>query len=327
MRFEAFVGNEKIKEQLSFLEASGRLSHAIVIEGDEGIGKRTLAREIALNLMCRAEDRPCRSCPQCSKVLKGIHPDIYEYSATGGARSFHVDTVRDVIENAYVQPNEADYKIYILGNCHCMNENAQNALLKILEEPPKYVMFILTVNNKSALLETVLSRSVVLTLEGVNEAVGARYICSMDDSVDYDDALRACSVWGGNIGKAIESLGDSKLSRISGIAVDVCNALTDDNEYSLLKVCSVFDRDRETLISTLTLLKAVFRDAMVYSKDFDSMSGQRVIAAELAQSFSKKKLMNLINACEALLDLALKNGNNAILITKTCYEFRRAIGR
>ena len=121
MRFEAFVGNEKIKEQLSFLEASGRLPHAIVIEGDEGIGKRTLAREIALNLMCRAEDRPCRSCPQCSKVLKGIHPDIYEYSATGGARSFHVDTVRDVIENAYVQPNEADYKIYILGNCHCID--------------------------------------------------------------------------------------------------------------------------------------------------------------------------------------------------------------
>ncbi|MDY4698849.1 ATP-binding protein, partial [Eubacterium coprostanoligenes] len=243
MNFEDFVGNEKVKEQLSFLQASGRLPHAIVVEGDEGLGKRTFAREIALNLLCKGENKPCRNCPQCSKVLKCVHPDLYEYSATGGARSFHVDVVRDVKENVYMQPNEADYKIYILGNCQCMNESAQNALLKVLEEPPKYAMFILTVTNKSALLETVLSRSVVLTLEGVNEVQGAKYICSKDETADYDEALKACTVWGGNIGKAIESLGDSKLSKISGIAVDVCNALTSNDEYSLLKVCSVFDRD------------------------------------------------------------------------------------
>ena len=117
------------------------------------------------------------------------------------------------------------------------------------------------------------------------------------------------------------------LSKISGIAVDVCNALTSNDEYSLLKVCSVFDRDRETLVSTLTLLKTVFRDAMVYSNGSDVLSGQRETVAKLATNFSRKKLMNLILACENLLDLTLKNGNNAILITKTCYDFRRAIGR
>lgn len=327
MRFSDFVGNEKIKEQLSFLEASNRLPHAIVIEGEEGLGKRTLAKEIALNLFCKGEDKPCRACPQCSKVMKGIHPDIYEYSATGGARSFHVDVVRDVKENVYVQPNEADYKVYILGNCQCMNESAQNALLKVLEEPPKYAMFILTTTTKSALLETVLSRSVVITLEGVNEKIGADYICSRDENADYDEALKACTVWGGNIGKAIESLGDSKLSKISGIATDVCNALTDNDEYSLLKVCSVFDKDRETLVSSLALLKTIFRDAMVYSPSSDVLSGQRDLARELASRFSKKKLMSLISACENLTAITLKNGNNAILITKLCYDFRRAIGR
>ena len=240
-----------------------------------------------------------------------------------GSANAHLP-VRDVKENVYMQPNEADYKIYILGNCQCMNESAQNALLKVLEEPPKYAMFILTVTNKSALLETVLSRSVVLTLEGVNEVLGAKYICS---KADYDEALKACAVWGGNIGKAIESLGDSKLSKISGIAVDVCNALASNDEYSLLKVCSVFDKDRETLVSSLTLLKTVFRDALVYSNNSDVLSGQRETVAKLATDFSKKKLMNLISACENLLDLTLKNGNNAILITKVCYDFRRAIGR
>lgn len=327
MQFLDFIGNEKIKQQLAFLKASNRLPHAIVIEGDEGLGKRTLAREIALNLFCKADEPPCRSCPQCSKVLKGYHPDIYEYSATGGARSFHVDVVRDVKENVYVQPNEADYKVYILGNCQCMSDSAQNALLKVLEEPPEYAMFILTTNSKSALLETVLSRSVVIALEGVNDKQGADYICQKDENIDYDDALRAVTLWGGNIGKAIESLGDSKLSKISGIAQSICDALLNPNEYELLKACTAFDRDRETLISTLTLLKTVFRDALLYNPNSDVLSGQKQTACSLCSSLSKQKLMSLINACDNLKNIALKNANNTILITKVCYDFRKAIGR
>lgn len=104
--------------------------------------------------------------------------------------SFHVDTVRNIINDAYIQPNEADYKIYILANAHCMNQNAQNALLKILEEPPKYVVFILTTNSKSALLSTVLSRSVCVTLEGVDIERATEYITSHTDDVDYETAKK-----------------------------------------------------------------------------------------------------------------------------------------
>lgn len=327
MRFTDFVGNEKIKQQLSFLEASGRLPHAFVIEGEQGMGKRTLAREIALNLFCRGEDKPCRQCSQCSKVLKNIHPDIYEYSATGGARSFHVDVVRDVKDNVYVSPNEANYKIYILGNCQCMNESAQNALLKVLEEPPEYAVFFLTVDNKSALLETVLSRSTVITVEGVSANIGADYICSKNPDIDYDDALRACTVWGGNIGKAVESLTDSKLARINSIACDICQALTDNNEYSLLCACSVFEKDRETLAASLVLLKTIFRDALVFCDGSDVLSGNYEIAKDFSTKFSKRKIMNLIYASENLYRLTVSNANNGVLITKLCYDFRRAIGR
>ena len=327
MRFTDFVGNEKVKQQLSFLEASGRLPHAFVIEGDEGMGKRTLAREIALNLFCRGDEKPCRVCSQCSKVQKGIHPDIYEYSAPGGARSFHVDVVRDVKENVYMQPNEAEYKVYILGNCQCMNDSAQNALLKVLEEPPEYAVFFLTVDSKSALLETVLSRSTVLTLEGVPANIGADYICSKYDDIEYDEALRACTVWGGNIGKAIESLGDSKLSRINSIVCDICASIVANDEYSLLTACSVFEKDRETLAASLVLLKTVFRDALVYCDGSDVLSGNVEIARDFNSKFSKKKIMNLIYACENLHSLTVKNANNSVLITKMCYDFRRAIGR
>lgn len=328
MKFVDFTGNEKIKEQLNFLQKSGRLPHAVIIEGEQGLGKRTLAREIALNLFCRSEgDRPCCKCPQCIKVLKHIHPDIYEYSAAGGPRSFHVDVVRDVKEDVFVQPNEADYKVYILANCQCMSESAQNAILKILEEPPEYAVFILTAVTKSALLETVLSRSVVLSLDGVESSKAAEYICSKDENIDYNDAVNAVTVYNGNIGKAIESLSDGRLSKISSIADNIALALLSDKEYDLLKACSVFERDRETLISVLGLLKTVFRDALLYSKDSDILSGQNETVKTLAGVLNNEKLLKLIQSCDNIRILAEKNGNNAILITKICYELKMAQGR
>ena len=327
MKFD-FIGNEKVKEQLAYLMESDRLPHAIVIEGDEGLGKRTLAREIALALFCRSEgEKPCHECAQCRKAAKGYHPDLFEYSATGGARSFHVDVVRYVKNDIYISPNEADFKVYILGNCHCMGDSAQNAILKILEEPPSYAVLILTVNSKSALLETVLSRSVVLTLEGVDAQQGAEFICEKTEDVDYTDALSALEVWSGNIGRAMQSLGDGKLSKISGIARDMAQALIQPNEYELLKVCSVFERDRETLIASLLLLKSILRDALVYSTGAVLLSGQKEQAKALNSTLGKAKLMRLITTCDKLIDYADKNGNNAILITKVCYELRRAQNR
>lgn len=328
MKFIDFVGNEKIKQQLSYLHESGRLPHAIVIEGDTGLGKRTLARELALNLLCRGDDKPCRECPQCSKVLKGIHPDVYEYSASGGARSFHVDVVRDVKDDVFMSPNEADYKVYILGNCQGMSDSAQNAILKILEEPPEYALFILTTTTKSALLETVLSRSVVITLEGVDAKAGADYICSKNEEIDFDSALSAVSAWGGNIGKAIESLGDGKLSEITRCANEVCSALISQDEYELVEIfMKNFYRDNASLIMLLTFLKTVFRDAMLYTDGQDLMSGQGDSAKMLASRLNKERLLRLITTTDNIRLLAERNGNNAILITKICYDLRRAIGR
>lgn len=328
MNFLNFIGNEKVKQQLSFLQESNRLPHAIVIEGDVGLGKRTLAKDIALNLMCRGDEKPCMACPQCSKVSKGIHPDVYEYSASGGPRSFHVDVVRDVKEDVFMSPNEADYKIYILGNCQGMSDSAQNAILKILEEPPAYALFILTTTTKSALLETVLSRSVVITLEGVDVKDGADYITSHMEDVDADSAISAVSAWNGNLGKAIESLGDGKLSEITKCANAICNALVANDEYELLELfMRNFYRDNASLIMLLSFLKTVFRDAMLFNDGSDLMSGQRDSARLLASRLNKAKLMSLVKATDNIRILAEKNGNNAILITKVCYDFRRAISR
>ncbi len=327
MQFRDFIGNEKIKEQLTYLIASGRLPHAIVLEGEEGLGKRTLARELALMLLCRSEEeRPCRQCAQCNKVLKGIHPDVYEYSAEGGPRSFSVNVVRDVRDNVFMQPNEADYKIYILGNCQCMGAPAQNALLKVLEEPPAYAVFILTVTNQSELLETVLSRSVVMKLEGVESHAAAAYICAQNEGVSKEEALQAVQAWNGNIGKALQSLNDGKYARIGSIAVSLAEASVSDFEYDLIKACSVLAGDREGMLSVLRLLKNIYRDALAQGSG-DLLSGQTQTAKLLASKLTRAKLMKLCEACDHLRLLGEKNANNALMITKIPYELRRAMGR
>lgn len=327
MQFTDFIGNAKAKQIISYQAESNRMPHAIIIEGDEGLGKRTFAREIALNLLCRGEDKPCRSCPQCSKVLHGVHPDVFEYSASGAPQSFKVNKVREIIENMYISPNEADYKIYILGNCQGMNASAQNALLKALEEPPMYVVFILTVTNKSALLPTVLSRCVTLPVEGVEHRAAADYVAEHSDGTDYDSISNLADMYDGNIGRMLESIREGNLGVISGYVEKICTALVSNNEYDLLTACSVFSGDRANLLATLELLRTVFRDALIYTDGTNVMSGRRDSVRLLAGILNKQKLIALINSVDGLRQHAIKNGNNAILITKICYDFRRAINR
>ena len=327
MKLTNFIGNEKVIDRLSKLIESGRFPHALIIEGEEGIGKKTLAKDIACALVCRGNDKPCGECSQCKKAIDAIHPDISEYIPAGTANSFHVDTVRNIINDAYVQPNEADYKIYILANAHCMKQNAQNALLKILEEPPKYVVFILTTNSKSALLSTVLSRSVCVSLEGVDIERAANYITSHCENVDYNTAKKTVETFNGNIGKAIDSLQDSKTSELVDVCNKICKALATSNEYEMMTLCSVFQKDRQGVVFACDLLKSIFRDALFAGESSEHISGQEESAALLKSSLSRQSLIKLINTCDELKSTALSNANNALLITKFCYSLNRAIGR
>ena len=327
MRFENFFGNEKTKETIEYLFNSNRFPHAIILEGESGCGKKTLARKIAQMLVCTAEeDKPCSSCAQCVKVQKGVHPDIFEYVPSDSANSFHIETVRQVIDDAFVLPNEANYKVYILADCQCMNESAQNSILKILEEPPEYAVFILTTSSKSKLLTTVLSRCVSFQLEGVLSDEAAEFVSKSTES-DFHEAKEILLSYNGNIGKTINALKDGKMKKNTEIAENICNSLINGTEYQLMIYCGEFEDNSEAIIGVFDMLTLLFRDALVLKNGSKNLLfGNEKAAKDVCESFSEKKILNLLNCCEEIKEDALKNANNALLITKICYSLRRAIG-
>ena len=165
MELSALKGNEKIKEQLSQQERGRGLSHAYIISGPAGSGRHVLARLLAGGMLCTSKgEKPCGQCGPCLKVDKGIHPDLSVVTGPGEGKPITVDQIRALRSDAHIRPNEGERKVYLLEGADRMNPSAQNAMLKLLEEGPRYAAFLLLADNGGGLLETVRSRCEELVL-------------------------------------------------------------------------------------------------------------------------------------------------------------------
>ena len=161
---DRLLGNQALKASLAAAFASDRLSHSYLISGPEGSGKHTLARILAAAMQCTAGNkRPCGVCLQCRKVFDNVHPDVITVDEPE-KKTVSVDLVRRARTDMFIRPNEGRRKVYIIPRANDMNANAQNALLKVLEEPPEYGAYLLLSDNPEKLLATIRSRCIGLHL-------------------------------------------------------------------------------------------------------------------------------------------------------------------
>lgn len=167
MHFDTLLGNETLRANLASSFKKGHISHFYLISGPVGSGKHTLARQLAAALQCQGDDRPCGHCTACRKVYAGTHPDVISVADPEHKR-VSVKIVRQMRDDIFIRPNEGRHKIYLLHQE--IGPEGQNALLKILEEPPAYGVFILLSENPQLLLETVRSRCTHLRLQPLTEA-------------------------------------------------------------------------------------------------------------------------------------------------------------
>ena len=160
--------NPRIKTSVQNFISSNRIPHAIMIEGESSDAALNLALYIADAAVCEQDNKPCGNCHNCHLAQVGTHPDIARISALDGKKFLSVAQIRDLRADAFVKAHQASHRVFIIEDAHRMNEQAQNALLKVLEEPPKNVIFILLVPSKTLLLDTIISRCVLLSLLDLN---------------------------------------------------------------------------------------------------------------------------------------------------------------
>ncbi len=289
MTNEIQIKKDIIYENIVSLINQGNFPHGALIECQNSADGENFARFIANTLICRGENKPCRVCSDCIKAQGKGHPDIFETDGIKGkSKNFTVDAVREIREDAFVIPNESDKKIYILKNGQNMNEQAQNAILKILEEPPSYVYFIIITESKSTMLETVLSRVQVFSL--------------LSDEGEITE---------------------KEAQAVRGMVSAILNV----NELALMEQTAVFQKNNQFAKSVLVLLTEVFRDALVkksgYTREFRFPDETNALYSKL----TVKSLMQLITASSDLIESIDRNCNNNLLIIRMCYELKRAIGR
>jgi len=167
MSFENIVGQKRVIQILRKMLQSEHLPQALLFYGPSGVGKRTIALELAKTLNCQTRGDACDNCLSCQKIHKGIHPDVRIILPEKDTLT--IDQIRDLIRETQWKPLEAKWKVYILENAEKLNQEAANCLLKTLEEPPPKVLIILLTQNREVLLPTIVSRCWCIGFAGLSE--------------------------------------------------------------------------------------------------------------------------------------------------------------
>lgn len=200
--FNSIIGHDQIKQHLQTAIEQKKISHAYILNGEQGMGKKLIASVFSETLQC--EDKginPCGLCKSCIQAESKNNPDIRWI--THEKYSIGVDDIRKQINNDIgIKPYSGPYKIYIIPDADKMTEQAQNALLKTIEEPPEYAVILLLTENIDYMLQTILSRCVVLNLKPVKQKLIEKYLMERCSVPDYVAKLSAAFSQG-NVGKAI----------------------------------------------------------------------------------------------------------------------------
>lgn len=315
MGFEGLLGNDRLKQNLAQSIARGHISHFYLISGPRGSGKHTLARLLSAAILCRGSRKPCLSCTACRKVLEGNHPDVITVTDPEH-KNVAVKIVRDTREDMFIRPNESDYKIYIFPQE--LGVEGQNALLKILEEPPAYGVFLLLTDNPEKLLSTVRSRCTELKLLPLPESILRPELRRLFPEAAEADLSAAVLRSGGLLGQAKELLetGDSLPPQTEGFV----KAFAARDSLTLTQTLVPMEKwKRDALAELLQSWLELLENALVSRSGVETVSAH---ARTLAQSRSARELSDAAQSLKKALEYTKSNVSPAAVCGWLAWELR-----
>lgn len=273
--FQDIIGHKQIIAHLEKAIKSGKVSHAYIFSGEKGVGKKRLADAFALTLQCTGEDetkRPCGECHSCRQALSGNHPDII-YLTHEKPNSIGVEDVRtQLTDDILIRPYNGRYKIYIIQEAEKMTQQAQNAILKTIEEPPEYAVILLLTANEQMFLDTIRSRCTLMSLKPVPDEQVRAYLMEQIQVPDYQADI--CVAFAqGNIGKAIRLASSEDFNSIKASVMSLVRRADSMEISDLIDYVKEVQEYKVSIQDYLDLLALWYRDMIYYkaTRDIDGI--------------------------------------------------------
>lgn len=268
--FKEIVGHEDIISHFKYSIKNNKISHAYLISGEDDSGKMTLAKAFTMALQCEGLDPSkgldnidsCGVCSSCKQLKTSNHPDVIY--VTHEKASIGVGDVRDQVNNdIIIKPYSSQYKVYIIDEAEKLTIEAQNALLKTLEEPPDYALILLLSNNINSLLETIQSRTMIMETKAIDKDRIKKFLMVKHQIPDYQADLSSIFAQG-NIGKAISYVSSERFTDIRDSALNILKNINNMESYEIISTIGDLDKNKDDIYNILDLVLLWYRDVLMY---------------------------------------------------------------
>lgn len=300
--FQDILGNDMVKDHFKKAIEGHKVSHAYILTGEAGMGRKSIANAFAMTLLCeKGGSEPCMVCHSCKQVLGGNHPDLI-YVTHEKPASIGVDDIREQINDTImIRPYSSYYKIYIVDEAEKMTVQAQNALLKTIEEPPSYAVILLITTNQEAFLPTILSRCIQLKLKPLKDFTVKSYLTEHLHVPDKEAEI--CAAFArGNLGKAIHLSSSDEFKDLYQKVMSVIKSVGDMDITMLLDCIREIKDQKFEMNDMLDLMQLWFRDVLMFkvTKDMNLLIFRDEYKAinEMGQKYDYAGLEEILNAVD-----------------------------
>ena len=293
------IGQEKIKNLFFSSVKNKTLGHCYALEGEKGMGKSRIS-ELAAQIAVCENHNACGTCKSCVMAQAGTHPDIEHVTPEEGKKTIGVDVVRKMISGIYIRPYIAERKVIIINNFELAMPQAQNAILKVLEEPPEYVLFLLTVSSEKDMLDTVKSRCVMLKMQPYSKAEICRAL-SAKTKLSPAEMEFAAAYSDGNIGKAFKIAENENFAEIRRGAMEALTELTYNG--NIMPLVNITGKDKSSDIdTTLECITGFLRDIALIKMGLNDSLINTDYTEQLEKAAEKVIPQKLINSILVMLE-------------------------